>query len=87
MSHFYNRKSYSFSETDEMFKEIKNEMSNFLTKEEAELILNRRHALIDPIPYQDQRINTAMIEELNHLRNMFFRLDEKLDNILKKLDE
>ena len=87
MSHFYRQRSYTYDQTDQMLKEIKDEMSNFLTKEEAELILNRKNALIDPIPHQDQRINTAMIEELNHLRNMFFRLDEKLDNILKKLDE
>jgi hypothetical protein len=87
MSHFYRQRSYTYDQTDQMLKEIKDEMSNFLTKEEAELILNRRNALVDPIPYQDQKINAAMIEELHHLRNMFFRLDEKLDNILKKLDE
>jgi hypothetical protein len=86
MSHFYRQKSYSFSETDEMLKEIKSEISNFLTKEEAELILNRRHAMIDPIPYQEQKSYITIMEEMNKLRNMFFELNLKMDCIIKKLD-
>ena len=35
MSHFYLRKSYTFSESDEKMLDIRKEMSNFLTKEEA----------------------------------------------------
>ena len=36
MSHFYRQKSYTYNESDEMLIEIKKEMSNFITKEEAE---------------------------------------------------
>ncbi len=86
MSHFYRQKSYSFYETDELLKEVKNEMSNFLTKEEAELILNKRYAMIDPNPNQEQK-NHMIIEEIHILRNMFFELNQKMDLILKKLDE
>lgn len=86
MSHFYRQKSYSFSETDQLLKEVKNEMSNFLTKEEAELILNRKHAMIDPNPNQEQK-NHMIIEEIHILRNMYFELNQKMDLILKKLDE
>ena len=35
MSHFYRQRSYTFNETDELLTEMKKEMSNFLTKEEA----------------------------------------------------
>jgi len=86
MSHFYRQKSYTFDETDEILKEIKSEMSNFLTKEEAELILNRRHAMIDPMPYQEQKSYITIMEEINNLRNMFFELNLKMDCIIKKLD-
>jgi hypothetical protein len=86
MSHFYRQKSYTFSETDEMLKEIKSEISNFLTKEEAELILNRRHAIIDPMPYQEQKSYLMVLEELHDVRRMVFELNVKMDAILKKLD-
>jgi len=86
LSHFYRQKSYSFYETDELLKEVKNEMSNFLTKEEAELILNKRYAMIDPNLNQEQK-NHMIIEEIHILRNMFFELNQKMDLILKKLDE
>ena len=49
MSHFYRQRSYSFNETDEMLTEIKKEMSNFLTKEEAEIILNH-YKISEPLP-------------------------------------
>jgi hypothetical protein len=51
MSHFYRQRSYTFSETDEMLTDMRKEMSNFITKEEAELIWNRRFAIVDPPPY------------------------------------
>jgi hypothetical protein len=86
MSHFYRQKSYTYNETDEILEEIKSEMSNFLTKEEAELILNRRHAMIDPKPYQEQKSYITIMEEMNNLRNMFFELNLKMDCIIKKLD-
>lgn len=87
MSHFYNKKSYSFAETDEMLTEIKKEMSNFLTKEEAELILNRRYALIDPMPYNPDNNHLMLMDELNVLKNMFRQVCFELEEIKKKLNE
>lgn len=87
MSHFYNRKSYSFSETDEMMTEIKQEMSNFITKEEAELILNRRYALIDPIPNRDKEIYFNLMSEINLLRMTIDKMGFELEEIKKKLNE
>ena len=84
MSHFYRQKSYSFYETDELLKEVKNEMSNFLTKEEAELILNKRYAMIDPNPNQEQK-NHMIIEEIHILRNMFFELNQKIHDALVEM--
>jgi len=86
MSHFYRQKSYSYNETDQMLKEIKDEMSNFLTKEEAELIVNRRHAIIDPIPYQEPKSYLMVLEELHDVRKLVYELNMKMDTILKKLD-
>lgn len=85
MSHFYNRKSYSFSETDEMMLEIKKEMSNFLTKEEAELILNRRNAIIDPDPYRVNQEVLALQKQVDDLRQEVYFLrtyiNQQLHNI------
>ena len=69
MSHFYRQKSYSFYETDELLKEVKNEMSNFLTKEEAELILNKRYAMIDPNPNQEQKNHMIILHQFVEMRN------------------
>ena len=87
MSHFYNKKSYSFSETDEMMTEIKQEMSNFITKEEAELILNRRYALIDPVPNRDKEIYFNLMSEINLLRMTIDKMGFELEEIKKKLNE
>ena len=58
MSHFYLRKSYTFSESDEKMLDIRKEMSNFLTKEEAMDLLNKRNVIIDPSPhYQNHEID------------------------------
>ena len=58
MSHFYLRKSYSFAESDEKMLDIRKEMSNFLTKEEAMDLLNKRNVIIDPSPhYQNHEID------------------------------
>jgi prefoldin subunit 5 len=86
MSHFYNRKSYSFSETDEMMIEIKKEMSNFLTKEEAELILNRRYAMVDPVPYRMNDEIQVLHKEIDDLRREIYFLRTHLNKIQNKFD-
>ena len=86
MSHFYNRKSYSFAETDEMMIEIKKEMSNFLTKEEAELILNRRYAMVDPPPYRMNDEIQILHKEIDDLRREIYFLRTHLNKIQHKFD-
>jgi len=86
MSHFYNRKSYSFAETDEMMIEIKKEMSNFLTKEEAELILNRRYAMVDPPPYRMNDEIQILHKEIDDLRREIYFLRTHLNKIQNKFD-
>ena len=86
MSHFYNRKSYSFAETDEMMIEIKKEMSNFLTKEEAELILNRRYAMVDPPPYRLNDEIQILHKEIDDLRREIYFLRTHLNKIQNKFD-
>ncbi len=84
MSHFYNRKSYSFSETDEMMLELKKEMSNFLTKEEAELIINRRNAIIDPGPYRMNEEVQVLHREIDGLRKEIYLLRTYVNQHMKK---
>lgn len=67
--------------------EIKKEMSNFLTKEEAELILNRRYALVDPEPYRKDKNYYILLEEINLLKNMVSNLCHELEEIKKKINE
>ncbi len=86
MSHFYRQRSYSFNETDEMFSEIKKEMSNFLTKEEAELILNRRNAMIDPVPYRMNEEVEALHRELADLRKEIYFLRTYVNEHIKKTE-
>ena len=57
-----------------MMLEIKKEMSNFLTKEEAELILNRRNAIIDPGPYRVDSEILSLRKEVDHLRQEIYFL-------------
>lgn len=70
-----------------MLTEIKNEMSNFLTKEEAELILNRRYAMIDPAPYKEKEIYHHLLSEISMLKNMFNIIMFNMEEIKKKLNE
>ena len=86
MSHFYLRKSYTYSETDEMMTEIKKEMSNFLTKEEAELILSRRHAMVDPPPYRMNDEIQVLHKEIDDLRREIYFLRTHLNKIQNKFD-
>ena len=89
MSHFYPRKSYTFLETDEMFHKIKKEMSNFLTKEEAESILNRRYAIIDPNPFYEHHKVEKLLDEVFNLKQQIYLLNQELNKIKhqKEYDE
>lgn len=86
MSHFYRQKSYTFNETDELLTEMKKEMSNFLTKEEAELILNRRYAMVDPPPYRMNEDVQVLHKELDDLRREIYFLRTQLNKIQNKFD-
>jgi prefoldin subunit 5 len=86
MSHFYRQRSYSFNETDEMLTEIKKEMSNFLTKEEAELIINRRNAMIDPVPYRMNDEIKVLHKEIDDLKREIYFLRTQLNKIHHKID-
>ena len=66
--------------------EIKNEMSNFLTKEEAELILNRRYAIVDPPPYRMNEEIAVLRKELDDLRREIYFLRTQLNKIHNKFD-
>ena len=66
--------------------EIKKEMSNFLTKEEAELILNRRYAIVDPGPYRMNEEIAALRKELDDLRREIYFLRTQLNKIHHKFD-
>jgi len=95
MSHFYRQKSYTYNESDEMLTDIKKEMSNFITKEEAELILNRRFAIVDPPPYwYDNRRVEELLMKIDMLNHQVIELRCELESIkneksskYKELDE
>jgi prefoldin subunit 5 len=86
MSHFYRQRSYTFNESDEMLTELKKEMSNFLTKEDAELILNRRNAMIDPVPYRMNDEIQVLHKEIDDLRREIYFLRTHLNKIQNKFD-
>ena len=81
MSHFYNRKSYSFAETDEQMLNLKKEMSNFITKEEAEDLIYRRRALIDPDPYLYNRKLEEMSQDIFNLKQELYRMTIEFNKI------
>ena len=86
MSHFYRQRSYTFNETDELLTEMKKEMSNFLTKEEAELILNRRYAIIDPAFHRMNEDMQVLHKEIDDLRREIYFLRTQLNKIQSKFD-
>jgi prefoldin subunit 5 len=86
MSHFYRQKSYTYNESDEMLIEMKKEMSNFITKEEAELILNRRNAMVDPPPYRMNDEIQVLHKEIDDLRREIYFLRTHLNKIQNKFD-
>ena len=85
MSHFYNRKSYTFGETDEMLTDIRNEMSNFITKEEAELLFNRRYAIVDPPPYRMNDEISKLHMEIDQLRQEIYFLRQLFHQFQKEI--
>lgn len=66
--------------------ELKKEMSNFLTKEEAELILNRRNAIIDPGPYRVDGEILSLRQEVDHLRQEIYFLRTMLNKQMMNSD-
>jgi len=86
MSHFYNRRSYTFAETDEQMLVIKKEMSNFITKEEAEDLINKRKMIIDPDPYYNDRRFEEMSQEIFNLKQEIYFLRTSLNKLQNKLD-
>ena len=66
--------------------EIKKEMSNFLTKEEAELILNRRYAIVDPGPYRVNEEILSLRKEVDHLRHEIYFLRTMLNKQMMNSD-
>ena len=86
MSHFYNRKSYTFAETDQQMLDIRKEMSNFITKEEAEDLINRRKAIVDPDPYRYDRRFEEMSQEIFNLKQEIYFLRTSLNKLRNKFD-
>lgn len=85
MSHFYRQRSYTFAESDEMLSEMKKEMSNFLTKEEAEFMINRKNAMIDPAPYRMNEEIAGLHKEIDVLRQEIYYLRTYINNHMAKL--
>ena len=86
MSHFYLRKSYTFAETDEQMLNIKKEMSNFITKEEAEDLISRRKVIVDPDPYFYNRRFEEMSQDIFNLKQEIYFLRTSLNNLHNKID-
>ena len=77
---FFNKNFYSISETDEIMIDLRKEMSNFITKEEAELLIHRRQAIVDP-PFScgcHSQI-MAMMQEIESLNKKIYYLIEELE--------
>lgn len=85
MSYFYRQKSYTFNES-KMLTEMKKKMSNFLTKEKAELILNRRYAMVDPPPYKMNEDVQVLHKEIDDLRREIYFLRTNFNKIQHKFD-
>jgi hypothetical protein len=86
MSHFYLKKSYTFAETDQQMLDIRKEMSNFITKEEAEDLINRRKAIVDPDPYRYDRRFEEMSQEIFNLKQEIYFLRTSLNKLRNKFD-
>ena len=69
-----------------MLTDIRKEMSNFITKDEAELIINRRNALIDPGPYRMDGEISKLNMEIDQLRQEIYFLRTLINKKIHKPD-
>ncbi len=75
-------------QTDDMMLGIRKEMSNFLTIEEAELMINRRNAIIDPGPFitcDCREYMAKLISEIDRLNYQVQHLKEELEDTKNNL--
>lgn len=86
MSHFYNKKSYTFAESDEKMLDIRKEMSNFITKEEAEELFNRRKMIVDPNPNFYHNKFEEMSQEIFNLKQEIYFLRTSINKIHNKIE-
>jgi hypothetical protein len=86
MSHFYLRKSYTFAESDEKMLDLRKEMSNFITKEEAEDLLNRRKVIVDPNPNFYHSRFEEMSQEIFNLKQEIYFLRTTINKIHSKIE-
>ncbi len=77
---FFNKNFYSIDETDEIMIDLRKEMSNFITKEEAELLISRRKAMVDPsFSCNCQNQLNTMMHEIESLNKKIYYLSDQLD--------
>ena len=86
MSHFYRQRSYTFAETDEQMLNFKKEMSNFITKEEAEDLINRRKMIVDPNPNFYHSRFEEMSQEIFNLKQEIYFLRTSLNKLHNKIE-
>jgi hypothetical protein len=77
---FFNKNFYSIDETDEIMIDLRKEISNFITKEEAELLISRRKAMVDPsFSCNCQNQLNTMMHEIESLNKKIYYLSDQLD--------
>ncbi len=60
--------------------DLRKEMSNFITKEEAELLISRRKAMVDPsFSCNCQNQLNTMMHEIESLNKKIYYLSDQLD--------
>ena len=86
---FFNKKRYYTTEqTDALFLDTRKEMSNFLTIEEAELMINRRNAIMDPPPFSTcecREYMAKLMSEIDRLNYQVQYLNKELEHTKNKL--
>lgn len=84
----FKKRHYTIEQTDALFLDVRNEMSNFLTVEEAEVMLQRKYAIIDPPPYphcECKEYISKLISEIDKLNYQVQYLNKELDETKNKL--